>query len=66
MNSQGDVQWNANGWTMTGSGYVGGRTSYNLLGGYVSFTIVTSGSSPGVNSNLVGVYFGSTFTTASV
>jgi len=29
----GNVQYNGNGWTMTGPGDVYGKTSYNLLGG---------------------------------
>ena len=39
-------------WTLTGPGNVHGLTSYNLLGGYVSFTMDTSNAADGVNTNL--------------
>jgi hypothetical protein len=40
------------GWTISGSGWVGGRTSYNLLGGFVEWTSDTSGTQDGVNTNV--------------
>lgn len=48
----GDVQWDNNGWTMTGSGGVHAKTSWNLLGGFIEFEMDTSGSNAGVNTNL--------------
>jgi hypothetical protein len=47
-----NVQWNGDGYSMYGPGYVGGKTPYNLLGGYVSWTMDTSQSQSGVNTNL--------------
>uniref|UniRef100_A0A6T8UVI0 Cellulase n=1 Tax=Noctiluca scintillans TaxID=2966 RepID=A0A6T8UVI0_NOCSC len=52
MNADGNVQWNDNGWTMTGSGGVHGKTSFNLLGGYIEFEMDTTEAHPGVNTNL--------------
>jgi hypothetical protein len=48
----GNVKLQDNGWTIYGSGWVGGRTSYNLLGGYVEWTSDTSHAQNGVNTNL--------------
>jgi hypothetical protein len=36
---------------MTGGGRVDGKTSFNLLGGYVEFDMDTSGAHTGVNNN---------------
>ena len=36
----------------SGSGSLGGHASFNLLGGFVSFDVITSGCQAGVNSNL--------------
>jgi len=47
----GNLQWSGNGWTMTGSGGVHGKTAFNLLGGFVQFDIDTSGAQGGVNNN---------------
>jgi len=47
----GNIQWEGNGWKMTGSGGVHGKTSFNLLGGYVQFDIDTSGAQGGINNN---------------
>jgi len=47
----GGGHWNGNGWTMTGSGGVHGRQTFNLLGGYVEFEIDTTGAHGGVNNN---------------
>lgn len=54
--SQGDFQiegatWDGNGWTMTGSGGVHGKQTFNLLGGYVEMDLDTSGAHTGVNNN---------------
>lgn len=47
----GGTVWTNNGWKMTGGGRVSGKTSFNLLGGYVEFDMDTSGSHNGVNNN---------------
>jgi len=47
----GNIQWHGNGWTMTGSGGVHGKTAFDLLGGFVQFDIDTSGAQGGVNNN---------------
>jgi len=43
--------WNGAGWTVHGNGGVTGKTSFNLLGGYVEFDVENSGSKWGVNNN---------------
>jgi len=43
---------NENGWTMLGGGHIGGRTSFNLLGGYMSFDMDVTNARNGVNTNL--------------
>jgi len=45
------ASWDGNGWHVTGEGRVYGRTSFNMLGGYVEFDMDTGGVQPGVNSN---------------
>lgn len=52
MEYSGGVVFDSNGWTITGSGHVNGRASFNLLGGYVAFDMDTSGCADGVNTNL--------------
>jgi len=48
----GDIQWiSGRGWVMTGAGGVHGKTSYNLLGGYVQFDMNTTESHVTVNNN---------------
>merc|ERR1719162_2819603 len=42
---------NNDGWTVHGSGGVTGKTSFNLLGGYVEFDVDNGGSKWGVNNN---------------
>lgn len=49
--SGGNIQWSGNGWRMTGSGGVHGKTAFNLLGGFVQFDIDTGGAQGGVNNN---------------
>jgi len=44
-------KWLSNGWSITGDGGVHGKQTFNLLGGYVQFTIDTSGAQGGVNNN---------------
>jgi len=48
-----DIAWdsNARGWTVTGSGGVHGKATYNLLGGYVEFTMDTSHATAATNTN---------------
>jgi len=48
----GNIQWDNNGWTMTGSGGVHAKTSWNLLDGYIEFDMDTSRANAGVNTNL--------------
>jgi len=48
----GNIQWHGNGYTMTGSGGVHGKTAFNLIGGYVEFDFDTSNAHGGVNTNL--------------
>jgi len=48
----GNIQWDNNGWTMTGSGGVHAKTSWNLLDGYIEFDMDTSRAHAGVNTNL--------------
>jgi len=45
------TSWNGDGWTVNGGGGVHGKTSFNLLGGYVEFDVDNSGSKWGVNNN---------------
>jgi hypothetical protein len=45
------ASWNGAGWTVNGGGGVTGKTSFNLLGGYVEFDVDNSGSKWGVNNN---------------
>jgi len=47
----GNIQWSGNGWRITASGGVHGKTAFNLLGGFVQFDIDTSGAQGGVNNN---------------
>jgi len=47
----GSTSWNGAGWTVNGGGGVTGKTSFNLLGGYVEFDVDNSGSKWGVNNN---------------
>jgi len=44
-------QWLSHGWSITGDGGVHGKQAFNLLGGYVQFTIDTSRAQGGVNNN---------------
>ena len=46
-----NVQWYGNGWRITGQAGVHGKTSFNLLGGFVQFDIDTSSAQAGVNNN---------------
>lgn len=48
----GNIEWDNNGWTMTGAGGVHAKTSWNLLDGYIEFDMDTSGANAGVNTNL--------------
>ena len=48
----GSVNFSENGYSMIGPGNVHGFTSFNLLGGYVSFTMNTTKAGAGVNTNL--------------
>merc|ERR1711881_226061 len=41
----------SNGWRVHGGGGVHGRTSWNLLGGYVEFDMDVCGAQSGVNNN---------------
>jgi len=50
--SGGNVEWKGNGWRMTGPGGVHGKQTFNLNGGYVEFTMDTSGAHGGINNNL--------------
>jgi len=45
------ASWTGNGWSVSGEGRVYGRTSWNMLGGYVEFDMDTSSVQAGVNSN---------------
>jgi len=47
----GDIRWVGRGWIMTGSGGVQGKTSFNLLGGYVEFDMNTTYAHVGINNN---------------
>merc|ERR1711957_912046 len=47
----GSTSWNGAGWTVNGGGGVTGKSSFNLLGGYVEFDVDNSGSKWGVNNN---------------
>jgi len=47
----GSTWWNGNGWTIKGGGGVHGKTSFNLLGGYIEFDVDNSGAQVGVNNN---------------
>eukprot|EP01123_Difflugia_compressa_P001805 TRINITY_DN1226_c0_g1_i1.p1 TRINITY_DN1226_c0_g1~~TRINITY_DN1226_c0_g1_i1.p1 ORF type:complete len:245 (-),score=37.82 TRINITY_DN1226_c0_g1_i1:115-849(-) len=47
----GNIQWIGSGWIMTGSGGVHGKTSFNLLGGYVEFDMNTTYAHTGINNN---------------
>jgi hypothetical protein len=40
------------GWTIQGDGRVSGKTSYNLLGGSLSFTMDVSSVADSINTNL--------------
>jgi len=46
-----EFAWLENGWSITGDGGVSGKQAFNLLGGYVQFTIDTSRAQGGVNNN---------------
>jgi len=45
------AQWTGNGWQITGEGRVYGRTSFNMLGGYVEFDMDTSNAQAQINTN---------------
>lgn len=45
------LNWLSNGWSITGGGGVHGKQTFNLLGGYVQFTIDTSRAQGAVNNN---------------
>jgi len=47
----GNIQWIGSGWVMTGAGGVHGKTSFNLLGGYVEFDMNSNASHVGINNN---------------
>lgn len=47
----GGAHWDGNGWTIVGGGGAKGKTSYNLLGGYMSFDMDSSGATFGMNNN---------------
>lgn len=47
----GQVTFNANGWSMTGDSRVSSKTSWNLLGGFMEFSMDTSKVSEEVNTN---------------
>jgi len=47
----GSVSGEGNGWRVDGEGGVHGRTSWNLLGGYIEFDMDVCGAQTGVNNN---------------
>jgi len=47
----GSVSGEGNGWRVNGEGGVHGRTSWNLLGGYIEFDMDVCGAQTGVNNN---------------
>jgi hypothetical protein len=49
---QGGVQFNGNGWSITGEGRVSSQTSWNLLGGSIEWDMDTSRVNKEVNTNL--------------
>jgi hypothetical protein len=49
---QGGVQFNGNGWSITGEGRVSSKTSWNLLGGSIEWDMDTSRVNKEVNTNL--------------
>jgi len=48
----GHVKFENGGWSFLGISRVSSKTAWNLLGGYVEFDMDTTGTSPGVNTNL--------------
>jgi len=52
---EGNVQFENNGWTLHGYGRVRGKTSFNLLGGMISFKMHIQGVQPAVNTNFYTV-----------
>merc|ERR1719213_129192 len=51
----GNVEFENNGWTLQGYGRVRGKTSFNLLGGMISFKMHIEGVQPAVNTNFYTV-----------
>ena len=45
------ILFGGNGWIITGNGRVSSKTSWNLLGGYMEFTMDVSNTADGVNTN---------------
>jgi hypothetical protein len=45
------VQWNNDGYTVTGSDGVHGKQAFDLTGGFIEYTMDTSRSTPGTNTN---------------
>lgn len=48
----GNIQWANGGWEITGNARISGKTSFNLLGGYIEFDMDTSKAHAGVNTNI--------------
>jgi hypothetical protein len=51
----GNIKWANNGWEITGNGRISGKTSFNLLGGYIEFDMDTTKAHAGVNTNIYTV-----------
>ncbi|GMI13817.1 hypothetical protein TrLO_g934 [Triparma laevis f. longispina] len=52
MNSEfGNAEFSNNGWILTGDARVSSKTAWNLLGGYMQFTMDVSNTADGVNTN---------------
>jgi len=53
---EGGVSWQGNsdgaGWTITGFGAVRGKTSFNMIGGYMEFDLDNDRATTGMNNNL--------------
>jgi len=45
------AKWEGNGWSLTGSGGVHGKQTFNLLGGYIEFDMDTTNAHTNVNNN---------------
>jgi hypothetical protein len=59
-----NVTWSNGGWISTGWASVQGKTSFNLLGGYVEFDVDNSGVTTGINSNIYTISPNQSYTEA--